>query len=87
MDKNTLKSVGEWAQSRVDSGEEPPWTFYKLKQLAEISLELAGGMDASIGVDIPAKDTQSAPQLTGPNVVSIEAFRPVKTEPDFLLPA
>lgn len=51
MDKKTLELVGEWAQSRVASGEEPPWTFHKLKTLAEISMELAEGMSATVAFE------------------------------------
>ncbi len=48
MKKEKLIEIGEWAQTRVNSGEEPPWTFYKLKQLAELAFEFADGMDAMI---------------------------------------
>ena len=87
MDKNTLQKLGEWAKARVDSGEEPPWTFYKLKQLSEISLELSESMAASFAVEADNGNSTVTPQEVGPNVVSIEAFRPAKTEPEFLLPA
>ncbi|NNE56907.1 MAG: hypothetical protein HKN36_02265 [Hellea sp.] len=47
MDKATLKSVGKWAKDRVDSGQEPPWTYNKLKMLAELALEFSEGLGAT----------------------------------------
>lgn len=99
MDENTLRLVGTWAQSKVDSGEEPPWTFHKLKQLAEITLELAEGMNAAITVNADGTERHNAPvpasQITTAqsadslpkNVVSFEAFRPVKPAPALPFPA
>jgi len=48
MKKETLVKVGEWAQARIETGEEPPWTYHKLKKLAELARELAEGLDASM---------------------------------------
>lgn len=47
MEKTTLNSVGEWAQARIDSGEEPPWTLRKLQLLADLVQEFSSGFDAS----------------------------------------
>jgi|GEM_PF-2565182 len=47
MDIDTLQDMAAWARSRVVSGEEPPWTFQKLKSLNEICAELAAGMAAT----------------------------------------
>lgn len=30
-----LKTVKAWAQSRINKGEEPPWSWYKFMQLIE----------------------------------------------------
>lgn len=48
MIKEKLVDVSEWAQARVNSGEEPPWTFHKLKQLAELAQELAQGLESGM---------------------------------------
>lgn len=80
MDKNTLKMVGEWAQSRVASGEEPPWTFHKLKQLVDITNDLVDGMEAT------AVFEQSVPTALPENVVMIDQFRSPPPEKDILLP-
>lgn len=84
MDKNTLQMVGEWAKSRVASGEEPPWTFHKLKQLAEIASELASGMEAVTYVEVDGASTQIQKSA---NIVQLENFRPQKTAPSVPLPA
>ncbi len=56
MDIETLQDMAAWARSRVVSGEEPPWTFQKLKHLNEICAELAAGM-AATSASFPAQNT------------------------------
>lgn len=56
MDKATLDKVSAWAKARVDSGQEPPWTYHNLVTLANITKELAAGIEA-------AKQTESVPVL------------------------
>lgn len=80
MDKETLILVGEWAKSRVASGEEPPWTFHKLKQLADITKDLAEGFDAATVYE------PSAPAQLPENVLQFEKFRSGSPKPDVSLP-
>ncbi|MGB0907483.1 MAG: hypothetical protein ACPGVT_08315 [Maricaulaceae bacterium] len=47
MDKKTLNNMREWAEAKMATGEEPPWIYYKLEQLAKLTEELANGMDAT----------------------------------------
>ena len=93
MDKNTLLQVGEWAESRVASGEEPPWTQPKLKLLAKLMEDIVDSMNATVGIDVgePLREPQvtaavNLPEPAG-NIIQLENFRPVKAEPDFPLPA
>lgn len=92
MDKNTLETVGEWAHAKVASGEEPPWTQPKFKQLAGLIDEIIASMNATVGIDVgaPKKDIcEIVDDDTGANgkVVQLDRFRPVKVSPEFLLPA
>ena len=47
MDKATLEEVSAWAKARVDSGQEPPWTYHNLVTLANIAKELSAGLEAA----------------------------------------
>lgn len=89
MDKNTLIQVGEWAQSRVASGEEPPWTFHKLQQLADLALGLAEGMDASTTyvVEKSGPVCESAMVEENDIVVSLDRFRSTSNELQIVLPS
>jgi len=51
MDKETLDKVAEWANQRVESGHEPPWTYNKLKKLAELAIQLSKGMEVAIKME------------------------------------
>jgi len=86
MKKEILVEVGEWARRRVDSGEEPPWTYHKLKQLAELVQEFAEGIEAG-AVFAPGlqDDANLKPRVLPENVVKFE--RPVIAEPMPPLPA
>ncbi len=73
MNKEKLIELGEWADARVNSGEEPPWTFYKLKQLAELAYEFAEGIDANFAFT-PGLQLDDEPvfELKGENVVRLQ---------------
>lgn len=73
MNKEKLIELGEWAQARVKSGEEPPWTFQKLKQLSELAFEFADGMDTNFAFT-PGLETTSEekPNFSGDNIVRLQ---------------
>ncbi len=75
MDKQTLQTVGDWAQSRVASGEEPPWTFHKLKLLAEIAHELSEGLEASTAYTPGLSDEPIENREKSENIVDITSYR------------
>jgi len=73
MKKEKLIEIGEWAQERVDSGQEPPWTFHKLKSLAELAFEFAEGIDKSFAFTpgIETDDGLNA-EISGDNVIRLQ---------------
>lgn len=72
MKKEQLIELGEWAEARVNSGEEPPWTYYKLKHLAELAYEFAEGFETNFTF-APGLETDDEPvfELKGENVVRL----------------
>lgn len=86
MDKQTLENLANWAEERVDSGQEPPWTFQSLKTLISITRELAAGMDASLqmvseqGLALP----QDESPIRGADIIQLDNFRSRHAEPDSL---
>ena len=95
MDIDTLQDMAAWARSRVVSGEEPPWTFQKLKSLNEICAELAAGMEAT-SATFP---TQSVSQMANgraeaehlqhglpreAKIIALDSFRSRRNEPESL---
>ena len=88
MDKHTLEQVADWADARVKSGEEPPWTFQNLKRLVLIARELSEGMGANVemvseqGQDLPADDSPKQ----GADIIQLDSFRsrPAATNSRFL---
>ena len=86
MDKQTLEDVAYWAEERVNSGQEPPWTFQSLKTLISLTRELAAGMDANVktvneqGLDLPQDDS---PTLKA-DIIQLDSFRSHPAETDSL---
>jgi len=60
MDQDTLYKVRDWAEARIASGEEPPWTYFKLEKLAELTRELGEGLEWTAALD-PSKEKASGP--------------------------
>lgn len=46
MDKAELERVRDWANEKLATGEEPPWSFYQHMKLVEALDEILRGMDA-----------------------------------------
>jgi len=87
MDKQTLDSVADWAETRVNSGQEPPWTFQSLKKLSLLARELSAGMCANVemvneqGV---AQPVDGNPTPTA-DIVQLDSFRSRPSQSDSLL--
>jgi len=77
MDNNLLTDVADWAESRLATGEEPLWTFYKLEKLAEIARELSVGAKAVKRTERPLQSAEHSENLTRRegNIVALENFR------------
>lgn len=45
-----LRRVREWAQTKIASGEEPPWAWYSYMKLREALDDVLGGMSATTTV-------------------------------------
>lgn len=73
MNKEKLIELGEWAEARVNSGEEPPWTYQKLRQLSELAFEFAKGMETNFAFT-PGLDTDEVEvaEISGENVVRLQ---------------
>lgn len=84
MDKKTLLEVNEWAQNRIDSGEEPPWTLQKLKLLANLSGEFADGFE-STKTFCPGLRTALKKRVE--NVVALQVLTKVEDDPFVNMPA
>ena len=86
MEKRTLEDVANWAEERVNSGQEPPWTFQSLKTLISIARELAAGMEINLktvneqGLDLP-QDDNLRPKA---DIIQLDSFRPRPAETDSL---
>lgn len=86
MDKQTLDNIADWAEARVASGQEPPWTFQSLKTLISITRELAAGMDINLekvteqGLAVPLDDSPK-PEA---DIVQLDSFRSRRAATDSL---
>lgn len=86
MDKQTLDNVADWADSRVNSGQEPPWTFQSLKKLSLIARELSAGMSANlqrVSEQGEALSVEDSPRPMA-DIVQLDNFRSRPAEPDSL---
>lgn len=75
MDIDTLQDMAAWARARVVSGEEPPWTFQKLKSLNEICAELAAGMSAT-SASFPVQDFTQRESVPGQDLPMTDDQKP-----------
>ncbi len=72
MNKEKLTEIGEWAESRVKSGEEPPWTFHKLRTLSELAFEFAEGMDTNFAFTPGIEEEKPQLEPSGENIIRLQ---------------
>ena len=73
VDKKVLDGVAAWAEARVRTGTEPPWTEQSLIDLARLSRSLARGMASSINLQDLPQSVEPAP-LAGQSKANIVAL-------------
>jgi len=84
MDVETLHKLAAWADARIASGAEPPWTYTKLSSLSDICTELAAGMGATTRMESPQPEGELADNYHpgAENIVALDKFRPRRAAPD-----
>jgi hypothetical protein len=56
MTRSELQRVRDWADSKIATGEEPPWAWYQYMKLRETMDAILAGMDATM------PQTESSPR-------------------------
>lgn len=75
--EQTLEEVADWARGRVQGGQEPPWTYYKLMQLIDAVEGLKGVPPGRLSTESSPQSPalpDSAPRPTG-HVVELNSVR------------
>lgn len=45
--KKVLGQARDWAKAKLESGQEPPWSWYQLMKLVETTEAILAGMEAT----------------------------------------
>jgi len=77
MNQMTLEKLANWAETRVRTGKEPPWTEKSLSDLAVIARELAKGMNTVITLEDSLELEQRLENVhpQSENIVELDSFR------------
>ncbi len=59
-----LKRIREWAQQKIDAGQEPPWGWYQYMKLVEALNAILAGRQASTTMEsLPLSEQHPARNL------------------------
>lgn len=88
MPKSELAAAREWAQERLRSGTEPPWTYYRLMQLIEAIDSLINGANAvsHTGHSQQLAEPQDAHPRQEGNIYRLENAQSRRDDPPIHLP-
>ena len=77
MNHATLEKLANWAETRINTGKEPPWTEKSLGDLVVIARELARGMNAVITLEdsLELEQRQESVHPQSENIVELDNFR------------
>ena len=56
-----LKRVRDWAQEKIDDGQEPPWAWFRYMQLIETLDKIMAGMNATTTLKVVDDNYQPEP--------------------------
>lgn len=77
MDRKTLDSVATWAEARVNTGSEPPWTEQPLIELATLARQLSQGIGTTITLSnsLQCDELEENVHPQSGNIVQLDSFR------------
>lgn len=52
----SMNTVREWAKERLSTGEEPPWSYYRLMQVVDAIDNIQASLAATKTADSPQSD-------------------------------
>ena len=58
--KENLEAVRQWAQEKIQTGQEPPWAWYQLMKLTEACDAVLAGM-AAVSSTESSQQSESQP--------------------------
>jgi hypothetical protein len=58
-----LRQVRDWAQSKAQGGQEPPWAWYQYMKLIETCDAILAGMAATTPEGLPESESHPATHL------------------------
>lgn len=72
-----LSEAIDWAEKRLRTGSEPPWTYYRLMQLKEAAVELLSGIEASTKTENLSQSAEHQGDVLPPegSIVRIDTAR------------
>ena len=65
MTRQELEQVREWADTKIATGEEPPWAWFQYMKLREVLDQILAGGDA---VRTESSQQSERPSGTGPRL-------------------
>ncbi len=87
IDKS-LDEVLDWVESKLSSGQEPPWARQEYTKLKEVVMKIQKGRESIILLEDLQKlesQTENAPQQAE-NIVALDSFRRRPSDEPVCLP-
>ena len=73
--KENLEAVRQWAQEKIQTGQEPPWAWYQLMKLTEACDAVLAGMAAVSSTE----SSQQSDERSGTRLRLVDATYPQDT--------
>ena len=61
--KRDLQNIKEWAKSKINTGQEPPWAWYQYMKLIETTEAILASMEAVKTENSPQSDQRQETRL------------------------
>ncbi len=84
----SLDDVLEWVESKLLSGQEPPWARKEYSQLKESVLKIQKGRESVVLMeDLPESEShQESAHQQAENILQLDTFRHRRAENQVILP-
>ena len=80
MTKDELQKVRDWADQKITTGAEPPWSWFQYMKLREVTDQILSAMSTTAVTQLPASSPVGAVRRGNGHLRVVSGIEPEKAQ-------